>query len=165
MSNKIHCPRFPCASICTHASRDFRHNGLRVNQYLCAINRGVASGQNFLPPCFRNAFCNCGDVVYFLVKCSLSMSYAKPYIILGKTAKFLNISHFYTHLSLKKLVFRESGRSRQVPGGLTRRERAGGGLELTAGLPGLVSCEVVSIHYNLLRPGLICAVLYYIRVN
>ena len=51
---------------------------------------------------FRNVFCNC-VVVYFLGKCKLSMSYAKPYIILQKTAKSLNISHFYTHLSLKKL--------------------------------------------------------------
>ena len=58
------------------------------------------------------------------------MSYAKPYIILPKTAKFLNISHFYTHLSLKKLFqgqscpewddeecqegLRESGESRRT---------------------------------------------------
>ena len=70
-------------------------------------------------------FCNC-VVVYFLVKCKLSMSYAKPYIILPKTAKFLNISHFYTHLSLKKLFLGRYGPFRDEKRGQGRAEEVAG---------------------------------------
>ena len=46
------------------------------------------------------------------------MRYAKPYIILPKTAKFLNISRFYTHLSPKKVFSGtiESQTGRRVAG-------------------------------------------------